>query len=220
MTRNRREFLQDVTSGMLVAGLGTTLAGDLGISAAFANEEGNSLSFGDLHPLVELLQESPLDKLQPALVGKLQSGEADLGRLIAAAALANAETFGGEDYVGFHTEMALLPALQMADELPSETKPLPVLKVLYRNSQRIQDGGFSGTKKLKKVRPLEIPGGAEVGELLLEASRSGDMDQAEADLCNLRESLTRRGIQCPVVGHSGQRQRPPVRDCSSRVGID
>ena len=33
---------------------------------------------------------------------------------MAAAALANARTFGGEDYVGFHTMMALAPAFHMA----------------------------------------------------------------------------------------------------------
>jgi hypothetical protein len=179
MARNRRQFLQEVGNGMLVAGLGAGLAGQLGISTALASEEGDFLHFGDLQPLVDLLQETPVEKLQPILVGKLQSGEADLERLIAAAALANAETFGGEDYVGFHTEMALMPALQMADELPSERKALPVLKVLYRNTQRIQDGGFRDTRRLKNVQPLEIPTGTEVGELLLQASRSQDMEQAE-----------------------------------------
>ena len=179
MTRNRRQFLQDVSNGMLIAGLGTGLAGDLGISTAFAEQGDATLAFGDLRPLVGVLQETPIDKLQPALVGKLQSGDADLSKLIAAAALANAETFGGQDYVGFHTEMALIPALQMSDELPSERKALPVLKVLYRNTERIQNGGFTGKKQLKKVRPLEIPTDAEEGELLLEASRAGDIDKAE-----------------------------------------
>jgi hypothetical protein len=179
MARNRRQFLQDVGNGMLLAGLGTPLAGQLGISAAFAGEEDAFLNFGDLQPLVDLLQSTPVEKLQPILVGKLQSGDADLGRLIAAAALANAETFGGEDYVGFHTEMALLPALQMADELPSERKALPVLKVLYRNTQRIQDGGFQEERRLTQVKPMEIPASAQVGELLREATRAQDMQRAE-----------------------------------------
>ena len=38
----------------------------------------------------------------------------DLRDSVAAAALANARTFGGEDYVGFHTMMALAPAYHMA----------------------------------------------------------------------------------------------------------
>ncbi len=179
MNHNRRQFLQDVSNGMLIAGLGTGLAGDLGISTAFAEQGDTSLTFGDLHPLVGLMQETPVDKLQATLVSKLQRGETDLTRLIAAAALANAETFGGQDYVGFHTEMALIPALQMSNELPSERKALPILKVLYRNTERIQNGGFAGTKRLKQVRPLEIPTGAEEGELLLEASRAGDIEKAE-----------------------------------------
>src|SRR5213082_3520619 len=54
----------------------------------------------------------------------------------AVAALANARTFGGEDYVGFHTMMALAPAVHMSAELPEALRPLPVLKVLYRNTNR------------------------------------------------------------------------------------
>lgn len=102
MQRNRREFLENVGSGMLIAGLGSSL----GVSSAFAAE---SLEFGKLRPLVGLLQETPAEKIQPILVKKLKDGGTDLKQLIAAAALANAETFGGEDYVGFHTETELFP---------------------------------------------------------------------------------------------------------------
>ena len=59
--------------------------------------------------------------------------------LVSAAALANARAFGGQDYTGYHTFMALVPAYQMAGELPAERQALPVLKVLYRNSSRIQE---------------------------------------------------------------------------------
>ena len=58
---------------------------------------------------MRLMQETPVDRLLPALVGRLGAG-AELRQLAAAAALANARTFGGEDYVGFHTMMALAPA--------------------------------------------------------------------------------------------------------------
>ena len=34
--------------------------------------------------------------------------------------------------------MALSPAFEMARELPEERRPLPVLKVLYRNASVIQ----------------------------------------------------------------------------------
>jgi hypothetical protein len=180
MQRNRRGFLEDLGSGMLIAGLGATLAGDLGISAAFADDDDDNLSFGELDSLVGMMQDIPAAKLQPKLIGKLKDGSTDTRQLIAAAALANAQTFGGQDYVGFHTEMALVPALQMSAELPKERKWLPVLKVLYRNSERIQSSGLSKTKRLKKVQPAKIPAGVDEGQLLLNASRGVKMDEAEA----------------------------------------
>ena len=86
------------------------------------------------------MQETPAPKLLPILVEKLRSGT-ELRQLVAAGALANARTFGGEDYVGFHTMMALAPGFHMAQELPTEQQPLPVFKVLYRNTNRIQESG-------------------------------------------------------------------------------
>ncbi|MBV9122556.1 MAG: hypothetical protein JO112_04295, partial [Planctomycetes bacterium] len=137
---NRREFLADVGRGMLIASVGSALAADLGLSTGFASEPSAPLSFGDREPLVALMQETPADKLLPALVSKLQTGT-DLGTLVAAAALANARTFGGQDYTGYHAFMALAPSFQMAAELPESSRPLPVLKVLYRNTHRIQEFG-------------------------------------------------------------------------------
>jgi len=180
MQRNRREFLENVGSGMLIAGLGSSLAGDLGVSSAFAADGAESLEFGKLRPLVGLLQETPAEKIQPILVKKLDEGTADLKQLIAAAALANAETFGGEDYVGFHTEMALLPALQMSRELPRNRRPLPVLKVLHRNTKRIQESGFLKNKVLKPITGSRGLNSAEGGESLRTATRAADMQAAES----------------------------------------
>ncbi len=175
MSRNtRRGFFEDVGSGMLIAGLGASLASDFGISSAFADDGSDTLDFGKLHPLVGLLQETPVDKLQPVLVKRLKEGSTDLRQLISAAALANAETFGGVDYVGFHTEMALLPAYQMARELPQERRPLPVLKVLYRNTHRIQESGLAKKKMLRPISQGDLPDGAQDGKLLLEATRSSN----------------------------------------------
>src|SRR5207249_7994655 len=123
-SRTRREFLAEVGRGMLVATVGYELASELGLAATLGDE--TALSFGSLEPLVCLMQETPVNRLLPALVEQLRSRQADLRRLTAAAALANARTFGGEDYVGFHTMMALAPALHMAQELPAELQPLPV----------------------------------------------------------------------------------------------
>ncbi len=139
--RNRRQFMEDVGSGMLLAGLGASLAADLGISSAFAKEGADMLDFGSLRPLVGLMQETPPDKLQPMLVKKLKDGSTNMQQLVAAGALANAETFGGQDYVGFHTAMAFAPAYQMTKQLPQERSALPVLKVLYRNADQIQKEG-------------------------------------------------------------------------------
>ena len=175
----RREFLDCVGRGMLVAGLGTSLTTDLGLSSAFAEEGSDSLSFGEYDALVDLLQSTPPERLQPILVEKLKGGEADLRKLIAAVALANAETFGGEDYVGFHTAMAMLPALQMARALPSERRPLPVLKVLYRNTQQIQELGGASKKTLLAMHAAEHSPEGDLGLRIRDACRKADADTGE-----------------------------------------
>jgi hypothetical protein len=144
MNRNRREFLAAVGRGTLAASIGTSLAADLGLGTVHAADKDDTLTFGSLEPLVCLMQETTPAKLLPALVAKLRDGT-ELKTLVAAAALANARTFGGEDYVGFHTMMALAPAWHMAGELSKDQAALPVLKVLYRNTNRIQE--FGGRKK-------------------------------------------------------------------------
>lgn len=176
---NRREFLADVGKGMLIAGLGPALAADLGLARAGAAEVGSDrLNFGTLEPLVALMQETPLNKLLPALVEKHKAGT-DLRTLTAAAALANARTFGGHDYIGFHTIMALVPAYEMAQRLPADRQALPVLKVLYRNTGRIHD--FGGVKKevLHQVEPGSLPADQNGGEVLQAATRKADFDGAE-----------------------------------------
>src|SRR5947208_13264966 len=139
-SHTRREFLAEVGRGMLIATVGFGVAHELSLAPAFAADAPESLDFGPLEPLVRFMQETPADKLVPALADKLKSGT-DLRRLVAAGALANARTFGGEDYVGFHTVMALAPSLHMARELPEEVQPLAVFQVLYRNTNRIQENG-------------------------------------------------------------------------------
>lgn len=180
----RREFLDSVGRGMLAAGLGASVMTDLGFSTAFADEGPANLSFGKYDSLVDLLQSTPADKLQPILVDKLNSGEANLQELISAAALANAETFGGEDYVGFHTAMAMLPSWGMTEQLPAERRPLPVLKVLYRNSQQIQQYGGASKKTLRERHAAEeatvVNGTTEnVGLAIRDACRVADTEKGE-----------------------------------------
>lgn len=187
MARNtRREFLGDIGRGMLLAGLGTTLAGDLGLGRVYGEEATAALNFGNLEPLVALMQDTEPDKLTALLVEKLKSGT-DLKTLVAAGALANARTFGGHDYIGFHTFMALAPAYRMAMELPTALQPLPVLKVLYRNANRIQEFGGHKAEILKAITPSPIPEGANPGEYIREVARKGDIlgaDRAFASLQN------------------------------------
>jgi len=171
---------------MLVATVGYGVANELGMASGQAAEIPDALSFGPLEPLVCLMQETPVNRLVPALVEHLRQ-RTDLRQLTAAAAFANARTFGGEDYVGFHTMMALAPALHMAQELPTELQPLPVLKVLYRNTNRIQERGGRKEEVLHLVAPAASPPATLSGERLREAVRRQDVNGAEQTLAGLAQ---------------------------------
>ena len=160
---------------MLVAGVGASLAADLGIQVARAQEADEALDFGPLEPLVVMMQETSIERLLPALVEKLRQGT-DLKTLVAAAGLANARTFGGEDYIGFHTLMALAPAYHMSGELSEAQRPLPVFKVLYRNTNRIAEHGGRKSEVLHRVEPASGEGG---GPALQAAVRGKDLSAAE-----------------------------------------
>ncbi|MBL7649978.1 MAG: hypothetical protein JNK74_27710 [Candidatus Hydrogenedentes bacterium] len=180
----RREFMSNIGRGMLLAGLGSTLAADLGLASAAAGEIESTLNFGALEPLVALMRETPPERLNAILIEKLKSG-ASLKSLVAAGALANARTFGGQDYIGFHTFMALAPAWHMARSLPIAEQPLPVLKVLYRNANRIQEFGGRASEVLHPLTADPIPAGAHAGEYLQTASRSGDVEHADRVFASL-----------------------------------
>lgn len=176
MKHNRREFLEDVGKGMLLAGVGSALASELGISTAMAVEKSAPLAFGKLEPLVDLMQQTRADKLQPLLVEKLKSGT-ELKTLVAAGALANTRAFAGQDYIGFHTMMALVPSLQIANELPTERQALPVLKVLYRNTARIQSSGAQD--RMHKVNPSRLQANVAGRDQLAKPFQAGDMQATE-----------------------------------------
>jgi hypothetical protein len=186
MDRTRREFLANVGRGMLVASVGGAVAADLElVPAAFGEEKTpGRLSFGNLEPLAGLMQDTPADKQLPLLVKKLQDG-VPLRDLVAAGALANARQFGGHNYVGWHTFMALVPAFEMAKELPKERQALPVLKVLYRNAQTIQGSGGKQNEALKPVTPRSLPELRSGSELLREAIRNRDLAAADAIFVSL-----------------------------------
>jgi hypothetical protein len=180
---NRREFLAGVGRGMLIAGVGYQMAVELGLSPALADDASDTLSFGPLEPLVSLMQETSPERLLPIVVERIQSGT-DLRELVAAAALANARAFGGEDYVGFHTFMAMLPAYHMSSELPSERRPLPVLKVLYRNATRLQEQGGRKNEVLHAVKSAALAEGQSSAEALRDAVHRRDAKPAEEALAS------------------------------------
>lgn len=174
---SRRRFLAGVGQGTFVAAIGPALAAELGlVPRNFAAEAPVRLEFGDFEPLVAWMQETPVNRLQPGLAAKLREGTT-LKRLVAAGALANARTFGGEDYVGFHTFMALAPALNMAGLLPEKEAALPVFKVLYRNTNRISEHGGAASEVLRPVAPAE--GASLYPSGLVAAVRAKDAGAAE-----------------------------------------
>lgn len=140
MTRaTRREFLGEIGHGMLVASLGSSLAGRIRACPAHGGDRPPRVR-DDLEALIARMQAGDPADLMPYLVSELKAGT-KLSALVTAGALANTRTFGGSDYEGYHAFMALLPAYFMAQQLPQPTAPLPVLKVLYRNSARIRAAG-------------------------------------------------------------------------------
>ncbi|MBI1324274.1 hypothetical protein GC170_13970 [bacterium] len=174
---SRRGFLADVGRGTLVATLGTSLAADLEIARADQPAASDRLIFGDLEPLVALMQETPVDRLIPLAIEKMRAGT-ELKTLLTASALANARTFGGEDYIGFHTMMALAPAWHMSREIQGERSALPVFKVMYRNTGRIND--FGGPSK-EVLHPVMSSSGENFSpERLREIVRSKNMAAADS----------------------------------------
>ncbi len=183
--RSRRQFLGDVGKGMLIASIGPALACELGL-AKEADTAGKALSFGGLEELVCLLQETPIGKLNPLLVERIRAGT-DLKTLTAAGALANARSFGGEDYVGFHTMMALGPAYRMSQDLPEALRPLPVMKVLYRNTSRIQAHGGRKAEVLRAISTKDPLPATLDGDALRSAVRARDVHLAERVLAGIAQ---------------------------------
>lgn len=177
--QTRREFMSDVGRGMVTAAVGIGIARELGLASAFAEEVTERLEFGALEPLVRTMQETPAAKLLPVLAEKLRTGT-ELKQLVAAGALANARTFGGEDYVGFHTIMAIAPSYHMSQEMPAGQQALPVFKVLYRNTNRIQESGGLKHEVLRPVKPDAGDTSLAPGERLRAAARGKDVERAEA----------------------------------------
>lgn len=173
---SRRAFLENLGTGMLLVG-GGTLATGMSMPFSGRDEIGKPLDFGSLEKLAALMQDTEADRLQVLLIKKLQAGT-PRETLLAAAALANARTFGGEDYVGYHVLMALIPALDMAPFLSESLQALPLLKVLHRNARRIQECGGRRREKMRPVVAVAAVSNATVADRLVELERAGDLENS------------------------------------------
>lgn len=195
--RSRREFFADIARGAVSVTVGLEVAGRLGLSSAWGEDAPERLRFGRLEPLVELMQETSADRLLPLLTARLKEG-ASLRDLVAAGALANSRSFGGEDYVGYHTLMALAPAYAMAQELPSPIQAVPVFKVLHRNTRRINEHGGRRTEVLRTVAPIPVTPGsaAPTAESLRAAVRQRRLGEAESALATLVHGSAEEAFNC------------------------
>lgn len=178
----RRAFLERVGMGALAGAVGLGAMEHLGLAGGVAHADDARLAFGELEPLVAIIQETPADALLPKLKAQLDTG-LTMPRLVSAAALANARTFGGHDYTGYHCFMALVPALAMSNRLEGSRAALPVFKVLHRSARRIQEKGGRSREALKPVEAAKAD--AIRVATLLAAGRSGDVAGAEAALLTM-----------------------------------
>jgi hypothetical protein len=173
MTRSdRREFLAEVGQGVAAALVGSALVAELGLSDVRADDS----KLPPLDRLSALLQETHKDKLLHVVKDQLDKGT-PLKSLVAAAALANAHAFAGQDYDGYHTFMALAPAFAIAEELPEKERPLPIFKVLYRNATLINGAHKEKTNLLGEHEHIGLSKQPEKD--LINAARTKKVDEAD-----------------------------------------
>src|SRR5262249_46349433 len=148
------------------------------------NKEGQAETAAGRARLSQIIQQTTTKDLLPALHAELQNG-VSLKELIAAGALANARAFGGQDYNGYHSFMALCPSYAMAMALPEKERPLPILKVLYRTSTHIHGARCAHEDRLATVEPVKLDAKASPAEQLREATRARNLAQAEQIFASL-----------------------------------
>jgi hypothetical protein len=177
---SRRQFLATIGGAMELAALGIARPTPGLFSSWLEDQDVERLRFGELDPLVDWLQASKPEEALPVLVQRLNSG-LELSDLVAATALANARALGGRNYNGYHALMALMPSYEMARQRSGPLAALPVLKVVYRNLQFIQDDDKGQVDTLVPLPAIEPAGD------LVERARAGDLPGAEAVLARLAQ---------------------------------
>jgi hypothetical protein len=178
-TTNRRQFLRRIGGSVSSIAVGAALGESLGFAEELGPLALERLRFGRLDPWVDLLQATPAEELLPKLVQGLRTG-VPLADLVAAGALANARAYGGTNYNGYHTLMALVPSLEMAAQVPAPYGPVSVLKVLHRNARFLHD---SGRDHEDALAPLETSGTSDAD--LVASVRARDLARAEERLAVL-----------------------------------
>jgi hypothetical protein len=80
-----------------------------------------------------------------------------------------------------------------------------VLKVLYRNTQFIQQSGGRKDEKLRSIRPADLPGNPRLSELLRDTNRRGEMDQSEAIFAEIAQKTPEKALDdlLPLVEDRG-----------------
>jgi hypothetical protein len=169
---------------MLAVLVGTGLAAELGLAAEDTRDD-RAKTPADLARLSQIIQQTATNDLLPALHKELQSG-VSLKELVAAGALANARAFGGQDYNGYHSFMALCPSYAMAMALPEKERPLPILKVLYRTSTHIHGARCTKEDHLVQVEPARLDDRTSPGLQMREAARTQKLAQAEQIFVGLK----------------------------------
>lgn len=172
---SRRAFLGNVGKGALVMGLSGAVAAEMGIIPDFLDDDGPQLDFGALESMAATMQEMDPDALMGWTAKKLKAGTS-LKSLVAAATLANARTFGGQDYTGYHCAMALMPAWHMRRWMPQGQEALPAMKVFHRNTLRIQQSGGRRRERMRQIKARRVKG--SLAKELLAAERGRDMSRA------------------------------------------
>jgi hypothetical protein len=186
----RRQFLCSIGAGALWAGLGPGLSRDLGVHTCHADQPTHRLTFGKRERLVSLIQETPIDRFLPAIVKEYRAGTS-LEDLVAATALANTRCFGGEDYIGFHSLMALPPAYHLARQ-GNSIDLVPLLKVMYRNARQMQ----ARQDKDDVLSPIEHPSATPLTDIgIRDAVRQQSQQEAEQSLSAIAAANPTQGFE-------------------------
>ncbi|HUR29116.1 MAG TPA: hypothetical protein VM509_13085 [Planctomycetota bacterium] len=181
---SRRAFLGGIGASAVSASLAFAYASQLGWASDLTRRERERLRFGANDELIDLLQATPADEVLPLVVQRLKTGTT-LVELVGASALANARAYGGTNYNGYHTLMALCPSFEMAVQAPGPYSALPVLKVVHRNARFLQESGCAHEDALAPVEPA-------AGDVhLAESIRAREVSKSERELAALASrSLT------------------------------